>query len=69
MKLDEWLKTNRWNGKQFGEMVGKSKSTISLIRHGKIKPNQALIARITVATGGDVTAKDFEEVANEPLGV
>lgn len=62
MKLDQWLKENRYNGVQFGDMIGVTKGMVSLFRHDKRKPTKYTIERIREATGGAVTETDFNEV-------
>lgn len=59
MKLDAWLKENRWNGVQFGEKIGVGKAMVSLFRHGKARPTAATMARISEFTNGEVTEADF----------
>jgi transcriptional regulator with XRE-family HTH domain len=59
MKLSDWLKENRWQGKQFAEMIGVSEALVSLLRRGHRTPTKEVLLRITKATNGKVKANDF----------
>ena len=65
MTLSEYLETNSLTLEAFGELIGRDKSTVSLLRRGKTKPDRETVDRIHRATDGQVTANDFFH-AQEP---
>lgn len=59
MKLSEWLKQNRYKGKEFAHMAGISEPFVTFLKKGQRYPSPEVLARITAATNGEVTAADF----------
>lgn len=68
MKLDDWMKENRWTTTEFAKKMDRNKATISQVRNGKARPGKELIARITEFTEGKVTEADLER-ENDAVGV
>jgi transcriptional regulator with XRE-family HTH domain len=64
MTLDEYLSSARDRSglteTQFAQLVGASQSYINRLRRNECLPSFTLAKRIRVATGGQVTASDFE---------
>ena len=64
MKLREWrdAQNPRINGRDFAVLIGVDQSTISRIEGGKMWPDRETLEKITLATGGAVTANDFLQI-------
>ncbi len=67
MKLDEFLTSRKLTDSAFGEMIGRSQSTISRIRRGETLPDWETVRRITEATNGAVMANDFVKKERSPV--
>lgn len=59
MKLETYLKNNGMTDASFGAQVSLSQSQVSRIKRGVSWPTRDVLERITMATGGTVTANDF----------
>lgn len=66
MTLDQYLTENNETAVAFGARIDRATSTVTRLRNGETKPDQATLARIFAATNGQVTANDFWHPANEP---
>ena len=67
MKLDEFLTSRKLTDSAFGEMIGRSQSTINRIRRVETLPNWETVRRITEATDGAVMANDFVKKECSPV--
>ena len=59
MNLREYLFINRLSVKEFSEKVDYSRTHISGIMHGKLKPSPKLARRIEKETNGEVTIEEL----------
>lgn len=68
MQLSTWLRSNGLSDAEFGARLDPpvSQVTVCRWRNGRRHPRPADVRRITVATGGDVTANDFMAALSEP---
>ena len=57
--LRNWREKNRRTLEEFGQLIGKDKSTVCSYELGRRRPRYETLARIIVATEGEITAKDF----------
>jgi len=57
MTLRDYLFHNRMSVKQFSETLDYSRTHLSGIIHGKLKPSKRLAKAIEKATNGEVTAE------------
>lgn len=62
MKLATYLEKHRISRTEFAERVGVSAEAIRLWMAGERQPRRKVMAAITEATGGEVTANDFYSV-------
>jgi transcriptional regulator with XRE-family HTH domain len=65
MKLGKWLKTKGLTLDRFGEMIGRDHSSVLRYIRGEQMPNRDTLAKISKATGGEVTANDFVDAFSE----
>lgn len=65
MNLREYLFINRLSVTEFSEKLEYSRTHLSAIIHGKLKPSKRLAKAIEKATNGDVT---IQEVLSEYKG-
>jgi transcriptional regulator with XRE-family HTH domain len=63
MKLETYLKKNGMTDASFAAQVSLSQSQVSRIKRGISWPTRDVLERITMATGGTVTANDFLSAA------
>ena len=61
--LQRWIFDHYPTVQAFSAETGISQSMLSMVMNGKCQPSMATITRITDATGGEVTANDFQEYA------
>ena len=61
MKLKNYLDKKGLNNREFGEMIGKSASAVSYLKHGNRKPSADVAKLIVEATKGEVTYADLFE--------
>ena len=61
MTLREYLKENRITVKEFAQKVDVSRSYLSRIVWGDIKPGKMLVKIIELETNGKVKAIDFDQ--------
>lgn len=59
MKLSDYISDKQTTASRFAGEVGVPVSTITRLLRGERRPGIDLIARITSATNGAVTAEDF----------
>lgn len=59
MKLKDYLSREGLTAKQFADRIGASSHGVEKWSRGERYPRQSIMARITAATGGEVTANDF----------
>jgi len=59
MKLADYISETQTTASRFAGEIGVPVSTITRLLRGERSPGIALVARITAATGGAVTAEDF----------
>ncbi len=65
MTLDDWLIRTATKEDSFAASIGTSQAAVNRYRHHRRVPRPAVMARITAATGGAVTANDFHLAAPE----
>ena len=61
--LDRWIFERYHSVREFAERHDISQAMLSQVMNGKRQPSMAMIIRLTDATGGEVTANDFQEYA------
>ena len=66
--LDRWIFERYPSVGAFAHEAGISQSMLSMVLNGKRQPSMATITRITDATGGGITANDFQEYARSLQG-
>lgn len=64
MKLFEYMASEKLSDDGFAEVIGRSRTTVSRIRRGLVRPDWATMTLIRDATGGAVEPNDF--IASEP---
>ncbi len=65
MKLQAWLTENQTSVNDFAESIGVSRQALHRYLTGARIPKQDVLARISKATAGKVTANDFYAEAGE----
>jgi transcriptional regulator with XRE-family HTH domain len=65
MKLGDWLHANRVTHEAFGEMIGRSHSSVTRYVNGDRMPSRETLSLIATATAGAVTANDFVGSASD----
>lgn len=66
MKLAHYLAEKQATASQFARELGVPVSTVTRLLRGERRPGIELVARISAATNGVVTAEDFFCVAPSP---
>lgn len=61
MPLAKYLKSRAISDRAFAALIGVRRQTVHKYRCGQRRPDCIRLARITKATGGAVTARDFLE--------
>jgi transcriptional regulator with XRE-family HTH domain len=59
MKLASYLETNKIPDSAFAEAIGVTRQAVYRYRTGDRFPERPVLAKISEATGGEVTANDF----------
>jgi ribosome-binding protein aMBF1 (putative translation factor) len=65
MNLREYLFYNRITVKEFSEKIEYSRTHLSAIIHGRLKPSKRLAKQIERETNGEVTVKELMEGGGE----
>lgn len=58
-RLHQYLTERKLTNVEFGGMIGRTPSSVSRIRQGKVNPDWETLERIFDATGGIITPNDF----------
>jgi hypothetical protein len=66
--LSDWLSTNKRTDEWLAAQIKRERSTVTKIKNGRIGPSASTIARIEVATGGQVTASDHVRAMEQARG-
>jgi hypothetical protein len=60
MTLDAYLTDKNMSDAEFGGLIRRNQSTVYRLRRNLTRPDWATLSNIVKATGGEVTAADFE---------
>lgn len=63
MKLSEWIKREGKTDAWLATAIGRDRSFVTKLRHGKKRPSLTTMEQILAATGGEVMPSDFLEAA------
>jgi len=66
MQLEDYMARRNLRDGEFARLIGRSRVTVNRIRRGLIRPSWDTIREIRAATGGEVTAEDFERAGALP---
>jgi transcriptional regulator with XRE-family HTH domain len=62
MQLKDWMKKNRYNIKQFAELLDYNRDTIGKIINGKMTPTERFKKLVYKETNGEVSIDDWPDI-------